>query len=315
MEKKPVKVEKPRERKGYSQTYYYTKDRKGRSVKPSVAGILLIFIGVIGILSALILGGVALMFFAYGPEFDVDCSILGRVTDTQGDPIEGATVSAIDKGHSTITDENGFFALMNLDMGLNEIRIHKSGYIIQQNTYWLNNNGNINVSQYEEEYQDWKEDQYWGEEYWNDDDGDDDYYDHENFEDDEEFERNHNFFLIRLNEGSGIDESDLSDFKDTNLLCFMGTLCIGFILICSIITLGGGILAIMRKGYGFAILGCITGIFSIAFPLSVIFCMIAFVLLIMSYEEFFPGRKKRPYKPKKKTVTWKGYEPPPPKSE
>ena len=311
MEKKPVKVEKERDyTKPYSRTYHYTKERKGRSAKPSVAGVLLILIGVLGIVIAMVLGAAGVLLYSFGPEIDISCSLLGRVTDPQGLPIEGATVSVVDEDLSASTDENGYFALMNIKVGFVEVRIHHSGFVIQQNTYFLRDNGNINLSQFEEEKEEWLDDQFWENDFWNDDDYqgyDDDYYDDENYEGLEEFEKNHNFYLIRLNQGSGLDESDMSGIHDTGNLLLVCTICIGGVLISSLITLGGGILAVMRKGYGMAILGCVTGIFTLAFPLNLIFCVIAFFLLVLSYDEFQPGKKKRPYKGKKRTVTWKGY--------
>ena len=86
----------------------------------------------------------------------------------------------------------------------------------------------------------------------------------------------------------------------------------GLVLISSLLTLGGGILSLMRKGYGLTIVGCIAGIFTLTFPINLVMCVIAFFVLILSYEEFHSGATNRPYKPKKKKVTWKGYEPRPP---
>ena len=296
----------------YSQTYYFTKEKK-RSAKPTIAGIFLILIGVTGLISALLVGAIGVMVATVGDEdswFDhVKVSYLGQVTDVDGMPVEEAEVIIVDTDFSDTTDSDGRFIIMNLNMGITEVRVERSGYVTQQFPIFLNDNDNINHSQFEERKDDWEDGDYWDDYYTYDDD----YYDDNEYIDEDDFDRNNNYYLIRLNAGTGFDQDDNIHFqKFRDGFSFITLTCFGILLISSLITLGGGILSVMRKGYGIAILGCITGVFSLAFPFSILFCVIAFFILVLSYDEFSNGRTRRPYKAKKKTITWKKYSPPPP---
>ena len=68
-----------------------------------------------------------LLVFAAGAQAQVS-AMIGRVTDIDGDPIPGATVSFEQDGFVTITDSQGEFRLPNLPPGMHEVLVTAIGY-------------------------------------------------------------------------------------------------------------------------------------------------------------------------------------------
>ena len=68
-----------------------------------------------------------LLVFAAGAQAQVS-AMTGRVTDIDGDPIAGATVSLEQDGFVTITDSQGEFRLPNLTPGMHEVLVTAIGY-------------------------------------------------------------------------------------------------------------------------------------------------------------------------------------------
>ena len=68
-----------------------------------------------------------LLVFAAGAQAQVS-EIVGRVTDIDGDPIPGATISYERDGFVTVTDSQGVFRLPNLPPGMHEVLVTAMGY-------------------------------------------------------------------------------------------------------------------------------------------------------------------------------------------
>jgi len=114
--------------------YYYEPPRKkGRSSKPKIIGSLLLIVGVLGLIFA------PLMFFGgwfmgnmgegiamFGMEDNVDIS--GRVTLSNGSPVQNVTISIEGEPLSTQTDADGYYILYNVPTGNQKIRVEKEGY-------------------------------------------------------------------------------------------------------------------------------------------------------------------------------------------
>ena len=74
------------------------------------------------------------LVFAAGAEAQVS-DLIGRVTDIDGDPIPGATVSLGQDGFATSTDRQGEFRLPDLPPGMHEVLVSAIGYqtqVVQQ---------------------------------------------------------------------------------------------------------------------------------------------------------------------------------------
>jgi hypothetical protein len=272
----------------------------------TIAGILLVITGVIGIIIAVGVGALAVLLYSA----DVDsvnlgegqfCSVLGQVTNERGEPISGATVTVMGEDLYTTSDDGGRFCLVSLEPGTYTIKVVKDGYKTQVLETYLYDNDNINYSEYEDLKEEWgyyhyeyTSDHYDG--YYTDDAVSDDVtygngYDAANNNDysmdKETFERNHNFFNVRMNPGTGEVKMDYT--VDTNAVHGLAnpvTCCFAMVAISSILTLGGGVAALTQRSYGLAIVGCVAGIFTLAMPLNIILCVVAFILLIVSYEHF-----------------------------
>ena len=301
----PVRVARPTHR------YHEMHDRKHhRSTMATIAGILLIITGVLGMIVSIGAGALAVLIYTA----DVDsvnfgngqfCSVLGQVTNERGEPIANATVTIMDENLYTTSDGGGTFCLVSLEPGVYTIEVKKDGYTTQMFETYLVDNNNINYSEYQGLKEDWDMNHYdhvRGQNYGYSDDGSDNgradttySYQHDSANanndqysmDEETFERDHNFFKVRMNPGVGVVSSDYNDEKEA-VRSFANpfTFCFAIIAISSILTLGGGVAALTQRSYGLAIVGCVAGIFTMAFFVNVIMCVIAFILLILSYEHF-----------------------------
>lgn len=288
--------------------YHEMHDKKRhRSVMATIAGVLLIITGVLGLIVAMFMGAAAVLIY----NADMNsvnlgdgqfCSVLGQVTDERGEPISGAAVTIIDKDLYTTSDGAGTFCLVSLEPGIYTIEVKKDGYKTQMFETYLLDNNNINYSEYQDLKEEW--------EYYHYDLFDDTYdncndqgtgledsvsyqynsansNDNDYSMDEETFERNNNFFKVRLNSGTGVVSSDYTDEKEAmNDLANPVTFCFAIVAVSSLLTLGGGVAALTHRSYGLAIVGCVAGIFTMAFFINVILCVIAFILLILSYERF-----------------------------
>lgn len=98
---------------------------KTRSMKPAIAGILLIITLIFGvILSAAIFSSVSLIESAH-----IDCTFKGKVVDDNGNPLEGVTVSLLNHPEiSNVTNDKGKFSLSNITAGKQTLHLTKEGY-------------------------------------------------------------------------------------------------------------------------------------------------------------------------------------------
>lgn len=277
--------------------------RRKYSSKPIIAGVLLIILGVLSLMIAIPIGILA----AVSIDIDEDdikdwdlysnqrVSVLGIVTDNTGMGIEGAQVTVVGKNVQTYTNEKGEFVIFNLEVGPAKIRIEAEGFVTQQFEKILNDNDNINHTEFED-----KKNLYG----WDDLDADDDYVIEWGNKD---FDAENNFYLVRMNPGSGEDVTGLPDAKKIrSTISPAPTICFGVVALASILTLGGGIAAVTRRSYPLALIGCIAGLFTPVFLINILFSLIAFIILLLSRNEFHPVKRIKTYvRQKERTVRFK----------
>ena len=92
---------------------------------PAWAGKLLILSAVLGVLTAILVFYVFHLSLSGG--FD-DMTMDGRVTDADGNPVEGAEVRLMKKNITTTTDAEGRFSFRELESGTHTLRIYTQGY-------------------------------------------------------------------------------------------------------------------------------------------------------------------------------------------
>ncbi len=98
---------------------------KPKSMKPVIAGILLVII----FLSGIGISGILLFSFDTLGKMDTPSEFRGRVVDEGGHPLEGIKVEVIGHpGSDAVTDKNGYFILKNITSGEQELYITAEGY-------------------------------------------------------------------------------------------------------------------------------------------------------------------------------------------
>ena len=61
---------------------------------------------------------------------DHPLGISGRIVDAAGQAVEAVTIST-DKGHTTLSEQNGYYGFRDLDPGTYSVKPQKDGYIFQ----------------------------------------------------------------------------------------------------------------------------------------------------------------------------------------
>lgn len=229
--------------------YYYEPPKMGKkkSSKPTIAGALLLIHAILAILlgTMLVFAGSFVGELGGGMEFfgdDGKGDVIGTVTLLDGTPVENATVSIVDEGLSTLTDSDGNYLIYNVPTGNQKIKVEKEGYdTIILKTFIKSSDINK---------------------------------DKRNKDDD--FDNKHDFIM---REGDEIIER--GSYPPFGMIRNILYICAILFIVLSIITIIGGISAIMRKNYWLAILGSITGIITLG-----IFALIALFILILAKDEF-----------------------------
>jgi hypothetical protein len=228
--------------------YYYEppKAKPGKSSKPTIAGALLIIHGI----TAIILAGLLIwagMFVADMEEggdffgFGDEGDVTGIITYQNGTPAEGVTVSVVDTEITTQTDSEGRYNLFNVPTGNQKILVEKDGYNTIEFKTFVNPS-NPDDSQRSNRNQD----------------------------------NEHDFTLTLGNET--LERGAYAPLE------FIGTfmyVCGAIIIITSIISIIGGIYALKRQHYGFAVAAAVAGVVSLG-----ILALIALFILIISKDEF-----------------------------
>lgn len=234
--------------------YYYEPPRAkpGRSSKPGIAGALLIVAGVIGLIASIAIVGMSTFVGDFDEGFEVwgvsdEGDVSGVITYLNGTPVENVTISIVGENLSTQTDTNGLYIIYNVPTGNQELKVEKEGY----NTIVYKAFINPSDSEWED----------------------------------------------REKHNGGWDTGNEFDFtiSEGDLVLKRGThppfgIISGFMIICgivmivfSIIALIGGIYAIQRRNFAFAIAGAVLGILTVG---GTLFALIALFILIISRNEF-----------------------------
>jgi len=98
---------------------------KPKSMKPVIAGILLIII----FLSGIAMSGILLLSFDSLDKVNMPSEFKGRVVDSSGKALEGIKVEVV--GHpelNTTTDEKGYFVIKNITSGRQKLHLTGEGY-------------------------------------------------------------------------------------------------------------------------------------------------------------------------------------------
>ncbi|UCF09051.1 MAG: carboxypeptidase regulatory-like domain-containing protein [Thermoplasmata archaeon] len=218
--------------------YYYEppKAKPGKSIKPTVAGALLIIHAIttfvlVGflILAGLFVGNMGRGVFFFGIEDNTD--VTGTIVYENGTPAEGVLVSVVGESRSTTTNEYGNYYLYNVPAGNQELRVEKEGYNTIIYKAFFDPTDSSNNTDFQNE------------------------------------------FDFTLTEGNQTLER--GSHLPLELIMNLIYVCAVILVVFSIIALIGGIYAIQRKKYGIALLGSIVGVFSGGlFPLIALFILL-----------------------------------------
>jgi hypothetical protein len=118
----------------YSPSQYSPKPHKSR--KPSIAGCLLIFTGIITIIAGSMMGTFA---FGVGPMWDMMdnsnnqsnnelVNIQGQVIFMNSTPAEGVNITIVDLNIMAQTNSTGHYKILNVEQGWHDLKVELTGY-------------------------------------------------------------------------------------------------------------------------------------------------------------------------------------------
>ena len=208
-----------------------------------VTAILGFVVGVAMIGGSMFVGNMGEGFEFWGADSG---DITGKVIYLNGTPAENVTISIVGEELVTQTDADGLFVIYNVPTGNQKIKVEKEGY-----------NTIIYKAFIDPGESDWE-----GRHHRNDWESDNDY-------------------DFTISEGDEVLER--GSYPPWGLFSGLMVVCAIFILIFSVLALFGGIFALKRKRFRFALASSIFGIFTI---LGAIFSIIALFILLLSRDEF-----------------------------
>ena len=251
IETDPRRTEKPPE---VHYHYYYEPPRvkPGRSSKPGIAGALLIIAAVIGLIFSIAIIGMSTFVGDFGEGFEIwgvsdKGDVSGEITHLNGTPVENVTISIVGENLNTQTDSDGLYIIYNVPTGNQKIRIEKEGY----NTIIYKAFISPSDSEWEDRE---KHDGKW---------------------------ETGNEFDFTISEGDQVLER--GTYPPFGIISGFMIVCGIVMLVFSIIALIGGIYAIQRRNFAFAIAGAVLGILTVG---GTLFALIALFILIISRNEF-----------------------------
>jgi hypothetical protein len=221
--------------------YYYEPDsaKRSRSSKPGIAGVLLIITAVLGLIVAgcIISQGTAVSNLEEGSEFwglSDKSDVAGQITTLNGKGVENVTVSIEGEGITTQTDEDGYYALYNVPIGKQKIKVEKDGY----NTYLVK----VVVPPTESNW-------------------------------DNDYEWNHRGEDFDLKISSGDQLIETGSYPPMEFFSGIIYSCGLLLIIFSVLILAAGVVALKRKNFGLAVTGAVLGIFTVVGALFAIIAL------------------------------------------
>jgi len=224
------------------------------SNKPTVVGALLILVGILGIVmwSAGLAG-----FSFFGATVDDNgadsSSIHGFVEYTNGTGVAGANVTVIGTAIATVTDDEGNFVLYSVPHGDQRVQVAKPGYTTLVRK--------VSVS----EGSSWD----WG---WSS--GTTSGYTGPKLS-------------FTLAPGTGTTEVGGWDGNmGMGALMAILAVCAAVGIVMSVLAIYGGLQALKRRSFGWVIVGCLAGIFTIGFGIGSVLAFVALFVTLLASEEF-----------------------------
>jgi hypothetical protein len=221
--------------------YYYEPPRikKGRSSKPTIAGVLLLLHAVFSILVAVAFFGSGMFVGDLGSGFEFmgsegDGDIIGTITLLDGTPVENATITIVDTQLITQSDDQGNYLLYNVPSGNQKIRVEKQGYSIMVFKAFISPtpaDTNIEAKDY------------------------------------------NNRFDFTLTEGNEVIEK--GSYPPWELIRNILIVCAVVIIVLSVFVLIGAYAAFKRQNYGLAIGGAVAGVITLGIlPIIALFILV-----------------------------------------
>jgi hypothetical protein len=193
-----------------------------------------------------IVGDMGEGFSFMGMEDKAD--VYGRVTFTNGTPVDGANVSIVGEPLTAETDETGNYLIYNVPTGNHKIKVEFEGY----NTIIYKTFIGPEESRWDDSSRQGKS-----------------------------ADNKYDFTLT-----PGDDTIERGSYPPFELIRGIMTICGVLVLIFSVIVLLGGLYALKRKNFMITILAAILGILTFGFFVGSLFALIALFILIISRDEF-----------------------------
>ena len=228
------------------------------SNKPTVVGALLILVGILGIVMWSIgLAGFGI-FGAGVEEIGTDSSsIHGFVEYTNGTGVEGANVTVIGTAVATVTDNEGNFVLYNVPQGDQRIQVSKPGYttLVRKVTVGEGSSWDWGWSTV-------SSDGYTGPK-----------------------------ISFTLAPGTGTTElggwnGDWNGDWGMGAVLAILAVCSAVGIVMSVVAIYGGLQALKRRSFGWVVVGCLAGIFTVGFGIGSVLAFVALFVTLLASEEF-----------------------------
>jgi hypothetical protein len=226
------------------------------SNKPTVVGALLILVGILGIVMwSAGLAGFGIFGAAVENVGTDSSSIHGVVEYTNGTGVVGANVTVIGTAIATVTDDEGNFVLYSVPHGDQRIQVTKPGYTTLVRK--------VSVS----EGSSWD----WG---WS-----------------SGTNSGYTGPKLQFTLAPGTGTTELSGW-DGNMDMGMGAVmailavCAAVGMVMSVLAIFGGLQALKRRSFGWVVVGCLAGIFTIGFGIGSVLAFVALFVALLASEEF-----------------------------
>ena len=159
----------------------------------------------------------------------------GRITYLNGEGVENATISIVDEGITTMTDEDGYYRLYDVPIGEQKIQVEKEGYntyiykvvVMPVDSDWENHHNRI---------------------------------DHESS------------YSFEISAGDAVINQ--GEYPNWGLISGSIMVCGLIVIIFSIMALIAGIFAVKRKNYKLAVAGAVFGLFTVVGTLLALIALV-----------------------------------------
>ncbi len=242
----------------------------GRSGKPKIVGILLIFSGVLSIIMGGFFGAMMVNIVPWMDDWSNNSTgtgeIYGQVIYLNATPAAGVNVTVTDLNLMAATNESGHYRILNVANGWHDMKVEMPGYktfikSVYVNIMGVSGTGSPGTGQGATKA---------------------------------DFQLQPGSGELRIGETHTPGSKAVPmDQNARNILQSLGAVCMVLGVVLGAFAVLGGYFALRTERLGIVALGALCGILSLGFAIGSILAIIALILLLLSTEEFDRAKRER----------------------